>query len=138
MGVAQQRKEYRYSPQRAGPFEIVKRYGPLAYELNLPSSWKINPVMSVTQLYRPAQGEDPFDRAVMEAEPIILEGQKYRMNNKLREHRVNWRGNSSTVDYFVRWKDFAVNDDSWVGRDKILRTRKGRPWKNTRSYTPSI
>jgi hypothetical protein len=50
------------SEQRTGPFKIVKKIGRLAYELDLPPSWKVHRVISVAHLQPAPKGKDLFSR----------------------------------------------------------------------------
>ena len=50
------------SHQRVGPFTIKKAVGPLAYELDLPPTMQIHPVISIAHLEPLPSGEDPFQR----------------------------------------------------------------------------
>src|SRR6202023_644812 len=36
--------------QRVGPFTVLEKVGSLAYRLDLPTEWRIHPVVSVAQL----------------------------------------------------------------------------------------
>ena len=54
----------KYSQQRAGKFTIKRKVSHLAYELDLPESWHIHPVISIAHLF-PCQDNsdpDPFNR----------------------------------------------------------------------------
>ena len=55
------RPSRKYSQQRAGPFIVKRRVGRLAYELDLPDTMGIHPVISVTHLAPSPDGKDgPF------------------------------------------------------------------------------
>jgi len=41
---------HKLSPQRVGPFEILRKVGRLAYELRIPKTWKIHPIISIVNL----------------------------------------------------------------------------------------
>ena len=60
--------------QRAGPFEVTKRVGKLAYYLNLPSRMKIAQPISVTML-EPAKDptKDPYMRPYNRKPPTVIE-----------------------------------------------------------------
>ncbi|GFG11394.1 hypothetical protein IFM61392_06891 [Aspergillus lentulus] len=66
----------KYSDQHAGPFKVLQRVGPLAYNIDIPSTWKIHPVVSIAHLEQYPQGDDPFNRpAPDQPAPIQVEGQ---------------------------------------------------------------
>ncbi|XP_058784573.1 uncharacterized protein LOC131659393 [Vicia villosa] len=54
----QRRTSQKLSKRFFGPFRILRRIGPIAYELQLPSSSRIHPVFHVSQL-RAYHGSDP-------------------------------------------------------------------------------
>ena len=83
-----------------GPFFINQRIGPVAYELKLPSTWKIHPVFH-TSLLRPfktSQWTSSTEPTVGELEPE--DDEPYDVERLL---RWRWRGPSSR-----RQKEFLV------------------------------
>jgi hypothetical protein len=62
---------HKLSPQRAGPFEVLRAVGNLAYELKVPASWKIHPVISVAHL-EPFK-DDPFQRLLPPVPDLITD-----------------------------------------------------------------
>jgi hypothetical protein len=108
------------SPLRAGPFKIIEKKRPQAYVLDFPKHWKVHPVVSVAQLYKPEQGTDPFDRRVPPPEPIAVDGDVEWEISHIVNHRLNRRGRKVTIDYLVRWKGFESKDDWWMARELLL------------------
>lgn len=41
-------KGRKYSAQQYGPFGVIRPVGRLAYELTLPSHWRVHPIVSIT------------------------------------------------------------------------------------------
>ena len=82
---------HKIDQQFAGPFAITKRIGRLAYELDLPNTTKIYPVISVAHL-EPATKpeEDPFHRQRPAQNPlIIVDGQEeYEVKRLLRKRVI--------------------------------------------------
>ncbi|KAI1332828.1 hypothetical protein F5Y16DRAFT_127487 [Xylariaceae sp. FL0255] len=54
-----------FSQQRAGPWKVKRRGGCLAYELDLPETFDIHPVISAARLSHKITGKDPFHRQVL-------------------------------------------------------------------------
>lgn len=52
----------KWSQQRTGPFTVKRKAGELAVELDLPPTWRVHPVVSITQLTLAPDGDDPFGR----------------------------------------------------------------------------
>ena len=62
------------SQQYVGPFKIIGRVGSLAYKLDIPDHWRLNPVFTIAQL-EPAPGPDPFNRPIPdEPDSVFVEG----------------------------------------------------------------
>lgn len=61
---------------REGPFKILRKVLLLAYELELPKSYRIHPVISVIHL-KQAPESDEYKRAVAEPSPLIVDGEEH-------------------------------------------------------------
>ncbi len=61
------------SNQRTGPFPILRQWGNLTYELDLPKLWKIHPVISVAMLEPASKGEDPYRRPREEGQESVTD-----------------------------------------------------------------
>lgn len=48
--------------KKFGPFEILKKYGPNAYKVNLPPDFNISPIFNVADIY-PYESLDTFTLA---------------------------------------------------------------------------
>ena len=63
--------------KRLGPFKIIRKVGELAYELKLPPSFKIHPVISASQLEhaKPDEWQRPRPRVTLEVrDPLAYTG----------------------------------------------------------------
>jgi hypothetical protein len=110
----------KWSPQRAGPFKIVRRVDRNAYELDFPSSWRVHPVVSVAQLWKPEQGTDPFGRVSAPPDPVMVNGDEQWEIERIIQRRVRWRKRKPAVEYLVRWKGFTAKDDQWIPRIRLV------------------
>lgn len=64
----------KYSQQKAGPWPVKRQVGRLAYEINLPPTFKIHPIISITHLSAKGNGkENPFRRTTSPPGPIKAE-----------------------------------------------------------------
>jgi hypothetical protein len=55
-------KDKKLGIQRIGLYTVLRRVSPLAYELEIPSNWRIHPVISITHLKSAPHGKNPYDR----------------------------------------------------------------------------
>jgi hypothetical protein len=110
----------KWSPQRAGPFKVVRKIHRLAYELDFPAAWRVHPVVSVAQLYKPAQGTDPFERKPEVPDAVTVNGETHWEVEKLMGRRIRWRKGKPFVDYLVRWLGFEASDDQWIPRTRLM------------------
>ena len=101
------------------PISMKKRIGLLAYELDLPKTWMIYPVISVAQL-EPA-GDiniDPFYRqrsdhpAAIYMESDITEYQSYKVERLLKKRIRRLKNGYSKTKYLVRWRGYGSEYDT--------------------------
>jgi RNase H-like domain found in reverse transcriptase/Reverse transcriptase (RNA-dependent DNA polymerase)/Integrase zinc binding domain/Chromo (CHRromatin Organisation MOdifier) domain len=118
------KRNRKLSSPREGPFTVVKKVGPLAYQLDFPSYWKVHPVVSVAQLYRPAQGPDPFGRPTLRPSQVATDGTRLWTMDALLDHRIITRRHRRVRQYLVRWEGYGAKDDTWEDRTSLLRTAK--------------
>lgn len=114
----------KWSQQRVGPLSIVRRVGELAYELNLPTHWRIHKVISVAHLFRIPQGADPYGRRIPQPGRVIVQGDNddwvsYEIEQLL-NRRVNRAGGRPVLEYLVRWKGFSAVHDQWYPRELLM------------------
>jgi len=143
------------SEQRMGPFDVIRRVGRLAYEINLPPQWKIHPVISVAHLVPAPKSPDPFDRPVPDSqEPAEgIEGdddewKSYEVE-RIVDKRIVRYGNKDGIEYLVKYVGWGAAWNEWhpielLGNARDLvedyesrlklkpARRSGRPRKNTR------
>ncbi|KAH6603966.1 hypothetical protein Trco_007412 [Trichoderma cornu-damae] len=127
----------KWSQQRAGPFEILEKIGPLAYRLKLPSKWRIHDVISVAHLYPSPANTDPYNRQQPPPEAIVVDGETHWEVDKLVQQRLNKRGRHPQIEYLVRWKNCGPEDDQWLKRRELLWTAEDlvRQFESTKPTT---
>ena len=97
-----------------GPFFVVRSVGPVAYELELPQTWKIHNVFH-TSLLRPFRSSR-WSTTVEETEDAEIEpedDEPYEVEKLL---RWRWAGPSGRrhKEYLVLWKNWSIDDASWT------------------------
>ncbi len=136
----------KFFPKFIGPFKILKRIGPVAYELELPPSYKFHDVFHVSLLeefhssgdYRPPpptvmlEGDDEF-----EVESIL-------MHRTVKRHSDS---NNTKIEFLVKWRGYehptwepeqnCVNCPAEVQKywDKVS---QGGDQRSTTSVLPSV
>ncbi|KAL0938012.1 uncharacterized protein CTRU02_207743 [Colletotrichum truncatum] len=109
----------KWTSRRMGPFRIVRIVSPTAYEVDLPAHWRIFPILSVAQLYKPAQGDDPFNREQQPPQPIEVDGSEEWEIDHIVSRRINRRKREPRIEYLVRWKGFTARFDTWELRESL-------------------
>jgi hypothetical protein len=93
-------------PRRVGPFLVKRKVGSAAYELSLPSHWRIHPTFHESLLTLAV----PSDDHPSCPEPIEVDDQQEYEVDFIQAKRKRGRG----VQYLVRWKDYPPEEDTWV------------------------
>lgn len=116
-------KQPRTSQQLVGPFQITERVGHLAYQLGIPSSWRIHPVLSIAQL-EPAlpPRSDPYNR-LRPADPPSVEVASGKDDHfeikRITQKRSTRRGRGVSTEYLVRWKGYGTEHATWINVSKL-------------------
>jgi hypothetical protein len=103
---------HKLSPQRVGPFTVVKPVGKLAFELDIPPTWKIHRVISIAHL-EPYKA-DPFDRSIPALPDTIADDDGEHQEWEVEEivnHRFNRR--RKREEWFVKWKNCGPEQNTW-------------------------
>ena len=103
------------SQQYAGPFKILEKVGQLSYRLDLPTHWRIHPVLSVAQLEPAPAGEDPYRRPrPTHPDSVFVEGDTELVKSFEIERLINKRQTARRgPEYLVRWLGYPPQFDEW-------------------------
>jgi hypothetical protein len=101
---------------KLGPFKILRKKGPVNYELELPKRMRIHPVFHVS-LLEPATPDATLQQDVRDIDPEIQEP-VYQVDHIIRTRTV--RGQKQ---YLVRWEGYDHTEDSWQRREDFISLR---------------
>ena len=104
----------KFEPRYLGPFKIVSKPSAHAYELDLPPSIKIHPVIHIRYLLRPREAKRFPDRlADYRPPPTIIDNEPEYEVEKILQKRVRKYGKGSRVEYLIHWKGYPSEEDTW-------------------------
>jgi hypothetical protein len=109
-------KAPKLGPQRVGPFRVTEMAGPNACRIDIPSDWKIWPVISVRHLVKAPSTPDAFSRtgpAKIKPDDVAYEV----------EEVLDVRVMKGRKEYFVKWIGLPITRCEWVLPDTIEHAR---------------
>lgn len=110
-------------PQRIGPYRIVRKIGRLAFELELPATLRIHPVISVAHLEKGPnvvpQGPPPD---VVYDDGDIGEGE-YEVEAIL-ACELRGRGQNRQNHYLVKWVGYGHDQNEWIPKSQMEGSRE--------------
>ncbi|GAV79845.1 Chromo domain-containing protein [Cephalotus follicularis] len=110
-------KQHKLSSKYFGPFQIIRRIGSVAYEINLPHEAKIHPVVHVSQL-RKAVGVQcqPKYASLLNADELHI------VPLAILDRKMVKRGTVAATKWLVHWSNCSPTDATWeFAEDLILR-----------------
>ncbi|CAJ0968301.1 unnamed protein product [Ranitomeya imitator] len=97
----------KFKPRFIGPYRISEVLNPVSFRLTLPNSFSIHNVFHRSLLRRYVA---PVVPSVDPPAPVLLEGELEYIVEKILDSRVSRR----KLQYLVKWKGYAQEDNSWV------------------------
>lgn len=109
-------------PQRVGPYRILRQIGNLAYELELPSTLQIHPVVSVAHL-------EKGPNTVPERPPPAIvydggEGEGEYEVEAILACEERGRGRDRQPHYLVKWLGYGHDSNEWLPRSQMEGSRE--------------
>ena len=97
--------------KRYGPFKVLKALSPVAYQLELPITWRIHNTFHASLLTpyfeTPAHGLN-FSRPP----PDLIDGEEEQEIEQILNHR--FFGRNRKLQYLIKWKGFPNSENEWV------------------------
>ena len=95
-------------PWREGPFVISEVLGPLTYQLELPSTWRIHNIFHAILLWPYIENEIHGANFPRPPPDLLEQEEVYEVESILR-HRRRGRG----YQYILKWKGYPITDTTW-------------------------
>ena len=101
--------------QYIGPYRIAHKISSTAYELDLPATVKIHPVVNVQYLKAYRESPAKFSgRVEPPPPPVMIDGEEYFEVEEILSHRSRKDGKR---DYKVKWLDYGLEDCTWEAEE---------------------
>ncbi len=114
------RPKKKLSDKQTSPFEITAKKGASAYTLKLLTNWRIHPMFNEVLLTPYTPPAFPNQEQPPPLPPDLIDGtEHYEVKKVLDSRRRRVRGkqggpSKSVTDYFVKWKGYGPESNSWV------------------------
>jgi hypothetical protein len=98
---------------------------PLAYELEIPSNWRIHPVISITHLEPAPHGKDLYDRKgedhplSLEEGDLNAEWREFLIETLLDRRYRRYGKGKKILEYLVKWEGYGPEFNEWYGEDLL-------------------
>ena len=100
-----------------GPFKILKKHGPVNFELELPDTMRIHPVFHAGLLKEFKRQEYPGREALDRPDPEVREGEEEYIVDKI----IDGQPEGGRFKYLIHWKGYSPADRTWEYFNKDLR-----------------
>jgi hypothetical protein len=105
------------APKHHGPFVITKRVSPVAYQLDLPSTWTIHDVFRVS-LLTPYRETIEHGNNFNPPPPEMVNGAEEYEVADIMGHRFFGKGRK--LQYLIRWRGYSAADDTWEPQEQVF------------------
>jgi hypothetical protein len=118
---------FKLRAKRFGPFPIKKKLSAVAYELDLPSQWRIHPVFNATQLHPYKETEIHGPNFPEPPPEMVAEEEEYEVE-EIRDARSY--GRARQLQYLIKWKGYSEAHNSWEPVKHIHAPQKLQEFKD--------
>jgi len=111
-------KCYKLSLKYCGPFQILKKIGTMAYELELPNEWRIHNVFHVSFLRKFVFDPHKLLQDLLHAmvKRKIVAKPKHILKTQMKK-----KGSHSFIEYIIKWKGYSFDNATWEKKGKLLK-----------------
>lgn len=116
--IGERKRARKLTERYIGPYRVKRVVNANAYELELPASLKIHPVINISHLKEYRDGAQAFpDRPVSltrpEPEALDDNGAPAWVVDRLLDHRKVKRGARQVDQYLVEWNGYPISEATW-------------------------
>ena len=104
------------SPQRYGPYEIMKQISPVTYYIKLPASLKMHNVFHVDLLI-PHHKTDAYGEQYSQPPPELIDGQEEYIIEEILDDQINKQNRKK--QYYVSWQGYPASKNQWVNTKNL-------------------
>ena len=104
------------APKRHGPFTITEKISPVAYRLQLPTTWTVHDVFHASLLTPYRETVEHGTNYTRPPPDLIEDAEEYEV-----ETIVNHRhfGRKRQLQYLIKWKGYPDADNTWESADHV-------------------
>ena len=103
-------------PKRYGPFKISRVISLVAYQLELPSQWKIHPIFHASLLL-PYKETEQHGPNFIRPPPDVIGGEEQYEVEAIRDHR--YQGRKQQLQFLLKWKGYPEADNTWEPQKNV-------------------
>ncbi|KAJ4754640.1 polyprotein [Rhynchospora pubera] len=104
------------SPKFYGPYEVIKKIGEVAYQLNLPAGSTVHPVFHVSQL----KAHIRRDQEIHSTLPVVSpEGNLHITPEYILIRRMVKRNNAAVPQLLIKWSNLPEEEATWEDYEQI-------------------
>jgi len=102
-----------------GPFEVMEHINPNVYQLRLPNSYPMHPVINIKHLKKYKLSPPEFeDRTTLQPTQDFLPSEEYKVEAIL-GHKLSGKKRGNRRMFRVRWAGYGPESDSWVSEANL-------------------
>ncbi len=104
-----------------GPFEIIRKISPITYQLRLPESYGIHPVINIAHLEPYIRSPDKYgERVLRHINRLDFTAQpEYEVESIIQERTIKGRTGRRIKQYKTRFIGYSADFDEWLTKNQL-------------------
>lgn len=118
-----------------GPFEVIKKLSPVSYQLRLPQSYGMHPILNIAHLEKYEQSPPEFgNRPTKSLNRDDFEvHQEFEVERIISERYKKARNGRRMLQYLTRFKGYTAEADEWLSANQLRNAPEVLDdWRNTK------